>query len=268
VRALLAGSRRAARLLRAGAVLARGRLRSRGAAAPGLAGGASPRLRTFVEELPEERRSLLAFVAGAAAELPAGTRILDAGAGDAPYRELFQHCEYLTADWENSPHAAAGDSDIVGSLEALPVDDASFDAALSTQVLEHVAEPVDVLRELHRILRPGGRLYLTVPLVGELHEEPYDFFRYTPHGLRHLLTKAGFDVHSITPRNGYFTTLASLARTATWAIGDADDGRGAEREAARRLLLEFAAAAAPLDDLDVRRILPLGYECVATRSTT
>jgi SAM-dependent methyltransferase len=122
-----------------------------------------------------------------------------------------------------------------------------------------------VLSELFRVLRPGGRLYLTVPLVGELHEEPYDFYRYTPYGLRHLLGKAGFAVDTVEPRNGYFTTMASLARASSWAIGDADDGRAAEREAAQRVLLQFAALADSLDELDVRRVLPLGYECVATR---
>jgi SAM-dependent methyltransferase len=225
----------------------------------------SPRLRAFVEELPEERRSLLAFVTRAASAVPPGARVLDAGAGDAPYRELFAHCEYLTADWEHSPHSGAPASDLVGSLESLPVEDESFDAALSTQVLEHVAEPADVLRELFRVLRPGGHLYLTVPLVGELHEEPYDFYRYTPYGLRHLLDKAGFVVDTVEPRNGYFTTMAGLARAASWAIGDADDGRAAERAAAQRVLLQFAAIADSLDELDVRRVLPLGYECVATR---
>jgi SAM-dependent methyltransferase len=231
----------------------------------GIFDGVSPELRAFVEQHPEERRSLLAFVSQAAAALPPGARVLDAGAGEAPYRELFEHCEYVTADWENSPHESASASDIVGSLEELPIDSASFDAALSTQVLEHVAEPARVLGELNRVIRPGGRLYLTVPLVGELHEEPFDFFRYTPYGLRHLLEAAGFEVESVSPRNGYFTTLAALARTATWAIGDADDGRSDEREAAQIVLHRLAPLAAALEDLDVRRVLPLGYQCVASR---
>jgi SAM-dependent methyltransferase len=264
VRSPSAALRRSVRLLQAAALLSRARTNGRRAQQDS-SERLSPRLRAFVEELPEERRSLLAFVTNAASTLPPGARVLDAGAGDAPYRELFEHCEYVTADWENSPHASAPASDIVGSLESLPVEDRSFDAALSTQVLEHVAEPVEVLRELFRVLRPAGRLYLTAPLVGELHEEPYDFFRYTPYGLRHLLAKAGFVVDTVEPRNGYFTTMASLARAATWAIGDAEDGRAAEREAAQRVLLQFAAIAGSLDDLDVRRVLPLGYECVAFR---
>ena len=225
----------------------------------------SPQLRAFIDELPEERNSLLAFVSTLAPGLPAGTRILDAGAGNAPYRELFAHCDYVTADWANSPHEQAAAADICGSLEALPIGAGSFDAVLSTQVLEHVAEPLRVLRELHRVTRPGGRLYLTVPLVGELHEEPHDYFRYTPHGLRHLLNSAGFSVESIRPRNGYFTTLASLSRIGTWAVGHADNGREAELAAARHLLLLLASLLPAFDHLDERHLLPLGYECVAVR---
>jgi SAM-dependent methyltransferase len=225
----------------------------------------SPRLRAFVGQFPEERGSLLAFVSDVASGLPAGTRILDAGAGNAPYRELFAHCDYVTADWANSPHDQAATADILGSLEALPIDDGAFDAVLSTQVLEHVAEPLRVLAEIHRITRPGGRLYLTVPLVGELHEEPHDYFRYTPHGLRHLLSSAGFSVESIRPRNGYFTTLASLARTGTWAIGQSANRPEAELATARRLLLGLTSLLPAFDALDERHVLPLGYECVAVR---
>jgi SAM-dependent methyltransferase len=257
---------RVVQLTRASVLLLRNGTRRR--ARPELTDGISPQLRAFVEQVPEERRSLLAFVRETASALPPGARVLDAGAGEAPYRELFAHCEYVTADWENSPHSSASQSNIVGSLEALPVDDGTFDAALSTQVLEHVAEPRLVLGELFRVLRPGGRLYLTVPLVGELHEEPYDFFRYTPYGLRHLLEAAGFQVEGVKPRNGYFTTLGGLARTAAWAIGDADDGRAAERDVAQRVLARMATVLDNLDALDVRRVLPLGYECVATRPET
>jgi SAM-dependent methyltransferase len=227
--------------------------------------GLSPALRAFVDQLPEERCSLLAFVQAVAAELPPGTRILDAGAGNAPYRELFAHCDYVTADWESSPHAQALGADIVGSLERLPIESSTFDAVLSTQVLEHVAEPMRVLRELHRVIRSGGRLYLTAPLTGELHEEPHDYFRYTSYGLRHLLGQAGFTVDVLRPRNGYFTTLASLARTGTWSIDHAVAGSEPRNAAAKRLLSRLALLLPALDDLDERKLLPLGYECVATR---
>jgi len=225
----------------------------------------SPRLQIFVNELPEERASLLRFVSAVAATLPSGARILDAGAGDAPYRELFAHCDYVTADWENSPHAHAAAADIRSSLEALPIEAGVFDAVLVTQVLEHVADPARVLSELYRVIRPGGRLYLTVPLVWELHEEPHDYFRYTPHGLRHLVAGAGFTVETITPRNGYFTTLAGLTRAAASAIWRDTGGRETERTLAHRLLLLITMILPAFDELDEHRLLPLGYECTAAR---
>ncbi len=54
-----------------------------------------------MEEMPWERRSILQFVRDAAAALPAGAVIVDIGAGDAPYRELFDHCEYIATDWSS-----------------------------------------------------------------------------------------------------------------------------------------------------------------------
>src|SRR5213592_4211632 len=142
--------------------------------------GISEALRRFVAEQPYERESILEFVRSAADALTPASRVLDVGAGDAPYRELFEQVEYVTLDWEHSEHEPTPASDIVCSAYDMPVEDESFDALLMTQVLEHVAEPTRVLREGRRALRPGGRLFMTVPLVWELHELPFDFYRYTP----------------------------------------------------------------------------------------
>ena len=151
-----------------------------------------PAVRDFVDGSPVNRAHIAAFVADAARATPAGARVLDAGAGAAPYRPLFAHTSYTTSDWAGSPHAEARESDIIAPLASLPVADASFDAVVLTEVLEHVAEPAAALAEVHRVLAPGGRVWLTTPFVWELHEEPDDFWRYTPHALRELLTGAGF----------------------------------------------------------------------------
>lgn len=171
----------------------------------------SKRLVDHVEELPFVRRSILDGVRAFADGLPAGARVLDAGAGDAPYAELFRDVEYVTADWPNSVHPGARRADIVASLAALPVPDASFQAVLCTEVLEHVARPDRVLAELARILVPGGALCATVPFVWPLHEEPFDYFRYTPAALTELLQAAGFDDVVVVPRSGLLTTLAQIA---------------------------------------------------------
>jgi SAM-dependent methyltransferase len=225
----------------------------------------SPQLRAFTEEALLERRSILEFVARCGRDLEPGTRVLDAGAGEAPYRELFEHCEYRTTDWSESVHPGAQRADVIASLDALPLADGSFDAVLCTQVLEHVADPAVVLAELHRVLRPGGWLWLTVPLTWPLHEEPFDFFRYTPYGLTHLLEGAGFGGVHVAPRNGYFATVAQLLRIGGVAVGWPDDRHLGTRARVYEDLARLADQLERLDHLDDRRIFPLGYEVTARR---
>jgi SAM-dependent methyltransferase len=229
--------------------------------------GLSERLHDFIAEMPWERESILRFVAGAARETAEGSSVLDVGAGDAPYRELFAHTDYRTTDWEQSQHEGAAHVDFVGSAEELPIADAAFDVALCTQVLEHVPEPARVLAELARVLRPGGRLYLSVPLVWELHEMPHDYFRYTSSGIEHLLEATGFVPGEITPRNDCFTTIAQLMRNAGHVMGRAPDGLDERREEAAVLLADLAEQVAALAPLDVSRTMPLGFTADATRSS-
>lgn len=231
---------------------------------PSVTAAPSPRLAAFVAASPLDRQPILAFMQTAAAAIAPGAAVLDAGAGEAPYRELFAHCDYRTSDWSNSVHEGAQAADFVASLDALPIPDRSFDAVLNTQVLEHVADPFAVVQELQRVLVPGGELFLTVPLVNELHEEPYDFFRYTPYALRSLFERAGLEVVSIEPLTGYYTTLAMLLRSAGLITGV-----GAQGDYGRRALAALFRALAlvlpRLDRLDRRRALPLGYVCRARR---
>jgi SAM-dependent methyltransferase len=235
---------------------------------PPVLAAVSPQLRAFTEELPLERRSILEFVAARAAELERGARVLDAGAGEAPYRELFDHCEYVTADWAESMHPGARGADVISSLHDLPIADASFDAVLCTQVLEHVDDPVAVLDELHRTLRPGGSLWLTVPLTWPLHEEPFDFFRYTPYSMNTLLGRAGFVQVEVGARNGYFVTIAQLLRLARDAVAGSDDGRDGLRDRLFEDLERLADQLEGFDDLDRSRIFPLGYQVSARRPGT
>lgn len=230
-----------------------------------MSGGApSPELDRFVAEMPTERAPILAFMREAAGALPAGARVLDAGAGNAPYRELFAHCEYITADWTASPHPGAHSADLVASLDDLPAADGSFDAVLNTQVLEHVADPAGVASELHRVLVPGGRLWLTAPLVWPLHEEPFDFWRFTSHGLRRVLEGAGFRVERLEPRGGYFAALATILAGAPYWTAPA--GRLEPVRRALTLALHLSARLVRrLDRLDGQRTLTLGYACVAVR---
>ena len=109
---------------------------------------------------------------------------------------------------------------------------------------------------------------MTAPLAWELHELPFDYYRYTSVGLRYLLENAGFEQVEINARNDCFTTLAQLMRNAGSAMGRAPDGLDERREAATALLNELADQIAEFAPLDVERILPLGYSAVATRPSS
>lgn len=138
------------------------------------------------------------WVRARALEVPAGARVLDVGAGSCPYREAFAHCRYETQDFtqlkpEQLRYGGYGGIDHVCDARAIPVPDHSFDAVLCTEVLEHVPDPVAVVRELGRVLKPGGRLILTAPLGSGIHQAPYHFYGgFTPYWYQRFLVEAGF----------------------------------------------------------------------------
>jgi len=136
-----------------------------------------------------------------------GMRVLDAGAGTSPYRPLFRHARYEAADFAQVDKKYA-QLDHVCDLTDIPVEDGRFDRVLFNQVLEHLPEPGAALAELHRVLKPGGRIFCSVPLFYAEHEQPYDFYRYTQFALRRLFEQAGFEVVRLDWLEGYFGTVA------------------------------------------------------------
>lgn len=149
--------------------------------------------------------------------IPQGSFVLDAGAGEQTYKPQFAHCQYEAADFEmvDKPYAK---STYVCDLVAIPVEDQRFDAIIFNQVMEHLPDPLRVLNELHRVLKPGGRMLATAPFFYQEHEQPYDFFRYTQFAWRSLLGRAGFEVERLDWMEGYLGTLAYQLKTAAEAL--------------------------------------------------
>ncbi len=134
---------------------------------------------------------------------------LDLGCGNKPYESWYKPlttsqigCDIIQSDKNRV--------DVLCPATALSFEDNSFDSILCTQVLEHVFEHDKLISEVFRVLRPGGNIILTVPFAWELHEEPYDFFRYTKHGLKQLFEKAGFDINYIKPNGGKWAAIYQL----------------------------------------------------------
>jgi SAM-dependent methyltransferase len=222
------------------------------------------------------REYLAAFVKAAGASVPPGALVLDAGAGDGMYASAFEHARYESADFLQVEGKVYAPVTYVCDLRELPVEDGRFDLVLCAQVLEHLPEPLAALKEFHRVLRPGGRLWLSCPLFFEEHDKPYDFFRYTSFGLERLLDEAGYDDVALEWLEGYFGTLAYQLRFAADNLprSPAAYGSGAGARASAlavriaRPVLKSASAALTGLDLANRVTdvgMPKNYAAVAVR---
>ena len=132
--------------------------------------------------------------------------VLDAGAGSAPYRHLFSFAHYETADFEMIDKKYHP-STYVCDLRSIPVEDERFHYIVFNQVMEHLQDPLAVLKEFRRILKPEGKLICTCPLFYEEHEKPFDFYRYTQFAHRYLFEKAELEIESLDWMEGYFGTV-------------------------------------------------------------
>ncbi len=81
--------------------------------------------------------------------------------------------------------------------------------AICTEVLEHVPQPIEALKEIARILKTGGILYLSAPLGCGLHQQPFHFYGgFTPHFYNKYLAEFGFKIIEIKPIGGLFSHVA------------------------------------------------------------
>jgi SAM-dependent methyltransferase len=159
-----------------------------------------PSLRDFTY-LDCRRRAEL--IAEQAAKLPPQVhRLLDVGGKGKPYACFFagRVTKHYVLDV-----APAYSVDVVGDARSMPFCDASMDVVLITQVLEHIPDPIAVIGEIRRVLKPGGTLLLSVPSIFPQHGSPGDYWRYMPQGLEWILR----DFHNVTV-NGEAGTVPSI----------------------------------------------------------
>jgi SAM-dependent methyltransferase len=135
-------------------------------------------------------------------------RLLDVGCGQKPYEPIFAPfvSSYVGVDPVENPRA-----ELRGPVEALPVEDGSFDVVLCNQVLEHADDPALAIRELFRAVAPGGRLLLSTHGTQVYHPSPVDYWRWTHAGLEKIVRDNGeWASVTVSPASGTTACIVML----------------------------------------------------------
>jgi SAM-dependent methyltransferase len=203
------------------------------------------------------RTGLYEFLDAEFGQIPAGARVLSIGAGGEINGRLLAvaerngfHVTQLDIDADRKPDVVA---DITTYRPATP-----YDVVIAAEVFEHLKEPAAAVANIHAMLRPGGRLIASTPFLFPIHDAPHDFFRYTRHGLEHLLRE--FHDVKIDTRSTWAEAFGVLAVRIA---------REKRHRALEIVVVPAALAASPVlravGKLLPSDIMTSGYTMVATR---
>lgn len=192
--------------------------------------------------------------------------LLDVGCGNKPYKKLFIGLDsYTGCDVVQSSEFLV---DVICQATKLPFETASFDTVFSTQVLEHVDDHQLAFSEVSRVLKPGGNFIFSVPFTWELHEEPFDYFRFTKYGIAFLMDKYGLENVEIIPNGGKWAAIGQMRINIIWS-------RFRKRPTLAKwykLLVKYSglrivlnAYYSLLDKWESDELLTLNYVCVARK---
>jgi ubiquinone/menaquinone biosynthesis C-methylase UbiE len=211
-------------------------------------------------------------------EIPAGARILDAGAGEQRFKSFCSHLNYVAQDFaqydgkgdERGLQTGSWDQsqlDIISDITAIPAPDASFDAVMCVEVLEHLPNPILAIAEFARLLRSGGHLVLTAPFCSLTHFAPYHFCTgFNRYFFEHHLPAHGFRILELSANGNYFEYLAQELRR----IPDARRRYcRSEMRLSEKLVVSFLLRflkKLSLDDTGSQDFLNFGYHVHARKS--
>lgn len=139
-----------------------------------------------------------------------GKRLLDIGAGECRYKKYFKKLAYKSQDIKQNTDKTV---DYVGEAKG------KYDYILCTQVLEHLKEPELAFKEFKRLLKPGGKIFLSTNFLYQIHMEPDDYWRFTEYGLKYLGKTVGFKIEKLEQQGGIFQVLAYLLITLPLRLG-------------------------------------------------
>jgi SAM-dependent methyltransferase len=138
-------------------------------------------------------------------------KLMDFGCGSKPYRSFFIVEEYIGVDFVNEGHPHDNEQiDVFYNGKTIPLPEAYFDSVLSSEVFEHIFNLEEVLKEINRVMKRGGKLLVTCPFVWNEHEVPNDYARYTRYALAQLLAKNGFEILEYHKTGNFVRTIFQL----------------------------------------------------------
>lgn len=141
-------------------------------------------------------------------------KLIDVGCGEMPYKNLINDSckidEYIGVDIENPVYQNEVKPDVFWDGKTIPIVNDTFDSAILIEVLEHVPYPEIVLNEIHRVLKKGGHLVITVPFLWNLHDVPNDEYRYTPYALKRILENCNFEIIEMESFGSWHASLATM----------------------------------------------------------
>lgn len=148
------------------------------------------------------------FLIDHVSQIPAQQLVLDLGGHKGRARGMFDIAAYPIEVVCVNITSEKG-ADIVADAAAVALQDNRFDVVVCAELLEHVPDPKPVLAEAWRLLKPGGRLLITVPFLFHIHADPHDFGRYTDHYWKNVLAQISFTEIKIERQGGYYAVMAS-----------------------------------------------------------
>jgi SAM-dependent methyltransferase len=197
--------------------------------------------------------------------------LIDIGCGRRPYESMLRPHVTRYFGLDRPVDATHANMDVIADAMSLPLLDGCVDTVLATEVIEHLPDPDGFVAEVARVLRVSGAFIVSAPFMEPLHEEPRDYFRFTPHGLRVLLERRQFAVEIVEQRGGWWSVVVgSFVNQAlfNWASPMSPFGR--KRLWARALVLPWCSVAQlvgyGMDRVIRSRRYTLGYVVVARLS--
>ncbi|QQS34653.1 MAG: class I SAM-dependent methyltransferase [Ignavibacteriales bacterium] len=142
----------------------------------------------------------------------AGGNLLDLGCGNVSLYEMYREKvdSIYCADWPNSFHDTPFQDFQLNLNNTFPIKNETFDTIILTDVMEHVANPTNLWKEMARVLRPNGKIIVGVPFFHIIHEEPYDYFRYTEYRLRLYCSENNLKILELYPYGGSLEILLDI----------------------------------------------------------